>query len=349
MKKTIAVDCSKLNNSYKTGTHRFLIGFLNELVKNKNFDYFFYINNSGENLKDFEFTKKGKIIAVPYSFGYTQLGLLKELNKYDYFIFPWQTIPFLGFFSKSKKISIIHDSGFSLKSKITTFLTQIVSDQVFSVSSYTAKNLFRKSIVIGEGVDTSLFYPLDVADLKKYSKELNIPNFFILSLGRIEIRKNIYNNLLAFAKIKNYYPNLKYVFIGGFVGDEEKIYSFMGELGLTREEVLFKKNISDFELNVYLNLMEFLVFTSLEEGFGLPVLEAYAVQKPVLLSKIEQLAEFKLSAKQYVDPYNVPAISEKMIKFLKKEHGIESKKEYKEILNQFTWKRCVENFINNLQ
>ncbi len=95
--------------------------------------------------------------------------------------------------------------------------------------------------------------------------------------------------------------------------------------------------------------MEFLVFTSLEEGFGLPVLEAYAVQKPVLLSKIEQLAEFKLSAKQYVDPSNPQAISEKMIKFLKKDHGIESKKIYKEVLNKFTWKKTVENFLNNLQ
>lgn len=95
--------------------------------------------------------------------------------------------------------------------------------------------------------------------------------------------------------------------------------------------------------------MEFLVFTSLEEGFGLPVLEAYAVNKPVILSKIEQLADFGLSAKQFVDPKSPENIAEKMINFLKKDYGIQKKKIFDEMVQKYTWKNSVKIFLNNLK
>ena len=224
--KSIAIDCSKLNTLYKTGTHRFLIGFLNELTLNKDYKFYFYVNGKDTNIKEFPFSKKGEVVALNYRFFYTQLGLLKELTKYDYFLFPWQTLPFLGFFSRAKKLSIIHDLGYSLTSFLTTIGTQLVSDAVFSVSESTATKLFRKSIVIGEGVDQRIFFPIPSIELKNKAKDLDIPAFFILSVGRIEKRKNIYNNLIAFSKIVKLYPNLKYVFIGKFVESEEKIYSF---------------------------------------------------------------------------------------------------------------------------
>jgi glycosyltransferase involved in cell wall biosynthesis len=349
MKKSIAIDCSKLNTSYKTGTHRFLIGFLNELVKNKEYDFTFLVKENGKFLEEFDFFKLGKVLEIKSGLFYTQFGLLGILNKFDYIVFPWQTLPFLGFFSSGKKVSIIHDTGFNSTSKLTTFLTQIFSDQIFSVSLSTAKDLLRQSTVIGEGVDEKIFFPVSSRVLKEYSSKLDLPNFYILSLGRIEKRKNIYNNLKAFSEVKKYYPNLKYLFIGNFVENEEIIYSFIKSLNLSEGDVVFKKNVSDSDLNIYLNNMEFLVFTSFDEGFGLPVLEAYAVQKPVLLSKIQQLAEFKISAKQFVDPKDVSKIAEKMIKFLQGETGIESKKQYKEILNKFSWSKSAQVFLKSLK
>jgi glycosyltransferase involved in cell wall biosynthesis len=347
MNKKVAIDCSKLDSEYQTGTHRFLICFLNELTKNKGFEFYFYTNSTNTNLKKHLFSQRGSIISLRNRPLYTQLGLLKEIGSYDYFIFPWQTMPFLSLFSKTKKISIIHDTGYSFISKITTFLTLLISNQLFSVSLSTAKKLFRKSIIISEGVDSSIFYPIDSLELKKFRKDLDIPDFFILSLGRIEKRKNIYNNLSAFAQIKKYYPNLKYIFIGKFIEDENKIYSFIKSLGLNRGDILFKNNINDADLNIYLNCMEFLVFTSFEEGFGLPVLESYSVYKPVILSKIEQLAEFNLSANQYVDPKDIEKISEKMVFFLRKQYNF-SKKDYKVVLSKFSWKNSSDIFLKNL-
>ena len=348
MKKKFAIDCSKLNILEKSGTHRFLVGFLNELTKNKNYQFTFFYKDFDSKLNQFPFINRGEVKILGNKPMYTQIQLLKELNNYDLFLFPWQTLPFLGFGSRAKKLAVIHDTGFSVKTKLFTFLTQLTSDKLFSVSFYTAKRLVRSSVVISEGVDDSVFYKIPNKDLKILKEKISVPEYFILSLGRIENRKNIYNNLRAFSRVHKFFPKLKYVYIGQFVESEEDVYSFIDSLKIPRENILFKKYISDYELNIFLNCMEFMVFTPLEEGFGLPVIEAYSVEKPVILSRIEALAEFKLSANQYVDSSNDSDIATTIINFLKKSDSMIYSRQYKRVLDKFSWKNSVDNFINNI-
>jgi len=347
----IAIDCSKLNVNERSGTHRFLIGFLNELSLRDNLELTFYFNQIDlidKTNADFNFLKKGKLIELNRMF-YTQIGLLKELNKYDYFIFPWQTIPFLNFFLKRNVVAIIHDSGYSFKTKFFTFLTQIFASKLFSVSQSTADSLIRKSLLITEGVDQRIFYKLRNSDLIRDRKENNIPEDFILSVGRIEERKNIFNNLRAFSKIIKFYPSLKYCFIGKFNIEEKIIYSFIDSLGINRDKILFMNYVDDKKLNIYLNSCEFLVFTSQDEGFGLPVLEAYSVGKWVILSKIKQLAEFSLTAKQLVDWDSPDDIAKTIVYFLT--NKLKLKKEFNpnQILNKYSWKESVDLFLKGIK
>lgn len=349
MTKKIAIDCSKLSDKYLTGTHRFLASFLDEVVKNSNFEYFFYFKDIPEH--DFNFLKSGKVISLGDKPFYTQLRLLNELYKYDYFVFPWQTCPFLGFVFRNKIIGIVHDTGFSVIPKITTFFTQFVCGKIFSVSESTAKKLLVKSVVLGEGVSEDIFYKIKPKELdiqrKAFNsmKENDIPSNFILSLGRVEKRKNVYNNLRAFGIVKKYYPKLKYLFIGNMVEDENLLYSFVKSLGIDKQDIVFKKFLSDKDLNVYLNCMNLMLFTPFEEGFGLPVIEAYAVGKPVVLSDIDVFQGFKVSKKQFVDPNNPESIAEGIIMCLK-----DSSKFYEEsvalsILKRFSWKNSTRVFF----
>ena len=345
--KKIAVDCSKLNTQYKTGTHRFLIGFLNELVKHKENKYYFYFSEEVRNSSELSFLESGEVVIVKSSF-FTQIGLLRELGKYDAFIFPWQTLPYLGFMSKASKIAIIHDFGFSFRSKLTTFLTQIFADKLFSVSSFTADNLFRKSSLITEGADRDIFYKIKDNELDKLRKENKLTEQFILSLGRIEERKNIYNNLLAFKKVSKFYPNLFYCFIGNFSISEDNIYSFLEENKIDRSKILFKNYLSDFEVNLYLNSCEFLVFTSKDEGFGLPVIEAYAAGKAVILSRNQQLAELSLSANQLASFDNPKEIADKMIYFLTNKSKVKKELDFDLVLSKYSWKESVKMFMKGL-
>ncbi len=348
MKKRFAIDCSKLNIREKSGTHRFLVGFLNELTKNKEFEFTFFYNQFDSALNEFDFVKRGTMRSLQVKSFYTQLYLLKELKNFDYFLFPWQTIPFLGLFSRARKLAVIHDTGFSLKAKLFTFLTQVCADKLFSVSKFTAEGLIKPSIVISEGVDTSIFHNILLKDLSHDRKRLNVPDFFILTLGRVEKRKNIYNNLEAFSIIQKYFPKLKYVIIGQFVESEEDIYSFIAQLKIDRNKIVFKNFISDFDLNIYLNCMEFMVFTPKIEGFGLPVLEAYAVRKLAILSRIQALADFELTANQFVNPNEPKEIAERVINTLKKNESFKFGKAFKAIIENYSWKNSVANFINNI-
>lgn len=344
----IAFDCSKLNTPDKSGTHRFLISFLNELSKRKDIELFYYFNFVNRDLIDYPFLNKGKAIELNTSY-YTQLGLLKELPKYDYFVFPWQTVPVLSFLYSGNVVSIIHDTGYSFRTKFFTFFTQIFSKKIFSVSVSTAKSLFRESIPITEGVDSEIFFKIKDSELLELQSRNNLPSKFILSVGRIEDRKNIFNNLKAFSMISKLYPSLKYCFIGKFEISEEVIYSYIDSLGIDRDQVLFKNYVDDFTLNLYLNSCEFLVFTSKDEGFGLPVLEAYNVGKWVILSRIQQLAEFELSAKQLVNYDNPKEIADAMVYFLLNRSVLKREFNTKKILEIHSWKRSVDLFLESLK
>lgn len=347
MKLKIAFDCSRLSDKHPSGTHRFLLNFLNTLTRYDDFEFTFFFKVR-PNLEENKFLSKGQVIVLENEKFYTQFGLLKYLDSYDYFIFPWQTCPFLGFLNRNKIVSIIHDSGFSLKSKITTFLTQFSSGKVFSVSEATAKKLFVPSIVLGEGVSREIFYKIKSKELFKLKQDYNIPEFFILSLGRVENRKNYVNNIKAFSLVKKYYPKLKYIFIGNILEDENKIYSLIDSLKIPRSEVVFKKFLSDYELNVYLNCMELLLFTPFEEGFGLPLLEAYSVGKPAVISKIRAFKNMKINDKQWCNPHDYKKIAEKVSLCLKDNASFYNHEIVKEILHINSWENSVRNFIKNI-
>jgi len=347
MKIKVAFDCSKLTDKFPSGTHRFLFNFLTTLCKENQYDLTFFFKERPD-LNEFKFLSEGKVVVLENEKFYTQLGLLKHLNYYDYFVFPWQTCPFFGFFQRQKIVSIIHDSGFSLKSKITTFLTQICSGKVFSVSEATAKILIVPSIVLGEGVSNEIFYKIKSKELFKLKQNLNIPEFFILSLGRVESRKNFVNNIKAFKVLKKFYPRLKYIFIGKIVEDENKIHSLINNLKIPRGDIVFKNFVPDFELNVYLNSMELLLFTPFEEGFGLPLLEAYSVGKPAVISKINSFENMIISDKQWCNPSNFERIAEKVALCLKDNSNFFNQSVAKEILNKNSWENSVRNFVKNI-
>lgn len=80
-----------------------------------------------------------------------------------------------------------------------------------------------------------------------------------------------------------------------------------------------------------------LVMPSLEEGFGLPVVEAMAAGTPVIASDIPALREVTAGHALHVDPYSVDAIANAM-RNVTREHVAAARERAK----QFTWRRCAE-------
>jgi glycosyltransferase involved in cell wall biosynthesis len=94
----------------------------------------------------------------------------------------------------------------------------------------------------------------------------------------------------------------KLVIIGRLLGEQKAVlrsYSidFDNYVGISREELVGQYQQADL-----------VMFASLYEGFGLPILESNAVGRPVITSKLFSMPEVGGDAACYVDPYDVPSI-----------------------------------------
>ncbi len=142
---------------------------------------------------------------------------------------------------------------------------------------------------------------------------LNIPksNYF-LYIGRQDPYKNLQRLVSAFAGI----PNHKYQL--WIVGTTDARYTpvlqaLIAKLGLS-SQVKFLNYVAYSQLPIIINQAIALVFPSLWEGFGFPVLEAMACGTPVITSNISSMPELAGDAAILVDPYNIEEISQAMTK-----------------------------------
>lgn len=145
------------------------------------------------------------------------------------------------------------------------------------------------------------------------------PNYF-LYLGRQDPYKNLSNLINAFAELINNSSivtnsELKQYQLW-FAGPYDKrftptLQAQIQELGITNQ-VKFLNYVQYDELPKIISNAIALVFPSLWEGFGFPVLEAMACATPVITSNLSSLPEVTGEAAILIDPYNQSEISNAM-------------------------------------
>lgn len=147
-------------------------------------------------------------------------------------------------------------------------------------------------------------------------KELGIQNSFIFTVAAVEQRKNFITSIKAFYKLRKRFENLKF-----FIAGEATfpyfytISKLIRELGLEKS-VVFLGNVPDEKLIMFYNAADVLVFPSLYEGFGLPLLEAMACGTPVVTSNRSSLPEVAGDAGVLVNALDVNEIEGAMFRIL---------------------------------
>ncbi len=153
-----------------------------------------------------------------------------------------------------------------------------------------------------------LAYDRDRYRVLEQAKTAQNPRYF-LYIGRHDPHKNLHRTIEAFAKCdresqlwlagstdRRYTPQLK---------------ARSKELGVEKR-VKFLEYVCAEELPILISNAISLVFPSLWEGFGLPVLEAMAMGTPVITSNLSSLPEVAGDAAILVDPHNTEAIADAM-------------------------------------
>ncbi|MBD2168735.1 glycosyltransferase family 4 protein [Calothrix membranacea FACHB-236] len=169
-----------------------------------------------------------------------------------------------------------------------------------------------KDIIDFYQIPSSKITPILLAYDRTHFRPLNLPtsNYF-LYIGRQDTYKNVHRLISAFAAL----PNCKDYELW-LVGSSDRRYTptlqtQVAELGIA-DQVKFLDYVPYSELPTIINSAIALVFPSLWEGFGLPVLEAMACGTPVITSNISSLPEVAGDAAILINPYNTEEITAAM-------------------------------------
>ncbi|RYY60467.1 MAG: MSMEG_0565 family glycosyltransferase, partial [Comamonadaceae bacterium] len=178
--------------------------------------------------------------------------------------------------------------------------------QVFCVSRLWQDNLARLHGVaaaeVGNGVDTERFSPVaqpaDVALAQRLGVRTDVP--VILAVGGVEERKNTLRLLQAFALLRARWPDAQLVIAGGAslldharYTREFKAFAQAGGIAIgPNAPVLLTGPLADADMPGLYRLADAVAMPSLNEGFGLVVLEALASGTPVVVSRIAPFTEY---------------------------------------------------------
>ena len=219
-------------------------------------------------------------------------------------------------------------SGLSrLSASIHNFLEKMIYlipfDQYIAVSNSTAGDLKEirvpgeKIAVIYNGFDNNFFAP-EHFDGLKVRKQYGLENAFIyFSWGRPGISKGHEYLLKAVPLITRKIPDAKLVLMLSDRNTYKKRYLYLTALIQKlniRDNVILIEPLSHGDLGNHIKAADCVVIPSLAEGFGFSVLEACAIDKPLVASDTTSIPEVIYGKYVLVEPGNPEAIAEGICK-----------------------------------
>jgi glycosyltransferase involved in cell wall biosynthesis len=165
------------------------------------------------------------------------------------------------------------------------------------------------------GYDANHFRPT----VKSENELATQANPYFLYLGRHDPYKNLPRLITAFAELLKNHPSADVrEYELWLVGSTDKRFtpileSQIRELGIT-QQVKFLNYVAYDHLPILIQNAIALVFPSLWEGFGFPVLEAMGCGTPVITSNLSSLPEVAGDATIFVNPYKTHEITDAMAK-----------------------------------
>ncbi|ACK68490.1 glycosyl transferase group 1 [Gloeothece citriformis PCC 7424] len=182
--------------------------------------------------------------------------------------------------------------------------------------------------------------------LPKDTQPSTIPYFFYI--GRHDPYKNLHRLITAFAKLPNYQDYQLWIAGSSDPRFTPLLKTQTDELGLS-EQIKFLDYLPYEQLPQILNQALALVFPSLWEGFGLPVLEAMGCGTPVITSNLSSLPEVAGDAALLVNPYKVEEITAAM-EALATDAQLRSRLSQQSLhqASQFSWQKTAQETVEVL-
>jgi len=272
----------------------------------------------------------------------------------------WKSLELID--TDKKKYCLIHGKeinhpiGSSLNKRANKVLNNV--EKVIANSEYT-KNLAinkgvdqNKLIVINPGIDP--VKELDKKSLEKVERLLKVKTPRLITVSRFDKRKNHEKIIMALRNLKQIYPDIVYICIGG--GDEEEnIKQLVKELDLSGQ-VMFFKNISDDLKNSLIAKSNIFVMPSIihktsVEGFGIAYVEAAQYGVSSLGGKDGGASDAIDHNKTGLicDGNNLDEIYSSLNMMISEKRYLELGKNAKNLSVNFEWPRIIEKYKKILE
>ncbi|MHB8263184.1 MAG: glycosyltransferase family 4 protein [Acidimicrobiales bacterium] len=187
---------------------------------------------------------------------------------------------------------------------------------IVCVSDRTANSLkahfsVRGPVVVApHGIDGSIFTPKEPSSGHdgEILRALGISRSYILFLGTVEPRKSVPVLVKAFDVVSKKYPDLDLVITGKLGWDRNAVMSSLGS-SVDPSKIKLTGYVTDEQLPAVLRQASLCAYPALEEGFGLPALEALACATPLVTTSKVPAAELAHGAAWIVDSGSVGEMS----------------------------------------
>jgi len=202
------------------------------------------------------------------------------------------------------------------------------ADHVIAVSRFAIRELVecfgvdeQRISVVHNGVDEEWLNEVPAADVEATLREYRLRAGYFLSVGTIQPRKNFGRVLEAYLGLPASIRSQRQLVIVGAPGwSYDELAARIKAAQQGGENVLWLDRLtSDAQLRHLYAAAGAFVFPSLYEGFGIPVLEAFATGTPVITSNTTSLPEVSKGAALEVDPLSVQAIGSAMLELARDE------------------------------
>ncbi len=223
-------------------------------------------------------------------------------------------------------VDVIHDLGFehiaggmrwSHRRYYRYFMPRFAcrADLLCTVSDFSRADLAAcygvaaDKITVVYNAALASYHPLTEAEKAVVRENVSGGRPYFIYVGSIHRRKNVWRMLQAFDRFKaaTGAPH-RFVMVGTPMWRDrrmEKAYATLAH----KQDILWLGRVEPEALNGLVAASEALVYVSIFEGFGIPVVEAFAAETAVITSNVTSLPEVGGEAACYVDPYDVEAIS----------------------------------------
>lgn len=222
------------------------------------------------------------------------------------------------------------------------------ADHIIAVSNFTKQDIIKQYKVPPEKISVvynacdNVFASQDDETKQKAREKYAGGKDYFFYVGSIHPRKNIIRLIQAFEKFKNKTQSAIKLLLGGrFAWQSGSIRETLEKSKFSRD-IHFLGYLEEEELPRVIAAARALVYVSLFEGFGLPILEAMHCETPVITSGVTSMPEVAGDAALIIDPASETAIAEAMEKIQNPQFARELINKGKKQREKFNWDRSAE-------